>query len=114
MGGVKDEVAAAAAADPWREFSNARGARGGALPDIDEHGKIGGRRRAEGQRGVVEVVVVGQAASPLQLRALVRHLGPPQLWLTTLAADRSLNSLVEYAQRSYARQIFPLLADKEV
>ena len=81
---------------------------------MDEQGGMEGRGREGGQRVVVEVVVVGQAASPLQLRALVRHLGPPQLWLTTLAADRSLNSLVEYAQRSYARQIFPLLADKEV
>lgn len=59
-----EEVEAAAAEDPWREFNNARGARGGALPDIDEHGAREGERRADGKRDVNEVVVVGQAASP--------------------------------------------------
>lgn len=65
LGGLKDEEAeAAAAADPWREFNNARGARGGALPDIDEHGTRERRWREGSQRDVDEVVVVGQAASP--------------------------------------------------
>ena len=100
LGGVEDEVAAAAAADPWREFSNARGARGGALPDIDEHGKIGGRRRAEGQRGVVEVVVVGQAASPSRLRALGDILGRCGLVSPKDRSSRwiSFISLMEYAR----------------
>ena len=80
-----DEDEAAAAVDPCREFNRARGARGGALPDIGEHDGIedGGR---EGSRRVVdEVVVVGQAASPSTSRPC-RHLSPPQLSFPTLPA----------------------------
>ena len=80
-----EEVEAAAAEDPWREFNNARGARGGALPDIDEHGAREGERRANGKRDVDEVVVVGQAASPSTSRPC-RHLSPPQLSFPTLPA----------------------------
>ena len=50
LGVAEDEdEAAAAAADPWIEFKSARGARGGALPDMDEQGGMEGRGREGGQ-----------------------------------------------------------------
>ena len=48
--GAAEEEDAAAAEGPWIELRSARGARGGAFPDIDGHGEVG-RGGNEGEGG---------------------------------------------------------------
>ncbi len=79
---------------------------------LARHGRAGrdeGRGREGTQKVVAEVVVVGQAASPLQLRALCNIFGHQVCLLPPFTQDISL---MEYAHRSYAQHFFPLLAHK--
>ncbi len=95
-------AAAAAAADPWREFKSARGARGGALPDIGEHDEMDGGGREGNRRVVVRWWSWVKRHRP-QLRALVDILGHLNFVCNSFG-NCSLVSLVEYAHISVRRR----------
>ena len=65
----------AAGEDAWMELRSARGARGGAFPDIDEHGAMEeGESEGGGGRSWQRWWSWVKRHRPLRLRALVRHL----------------------------------------